>query len=229
MADLKVIPTKTARFTQLVQRAGKPSVHLSFAPPAKDPELQKLLKQDRVMSVHRGGRAGGADFGVVGLREEKGSQIWVFPKSLRAFTNRRIVGINYDLLDQDFSLGMDPKAEAKSKAWAAKEVKRKAKEAREAKKQFAAEKKKRKSEQENAGDRRPDEPRISSHRGKTPHPRDEEHEGETSAPPLTSPPRDALEPEDIVIHLRSIQRNLTRGRTQQATDAISDLITQLEA
>ena len=40
----------------------------------------------------------GTDFGLVGFREKKGARYLAFPKSLKRFTDRRVVGINWDLV-----------------------------------------------------------------------------------------------------------------------------------
>jgi len=41
----------------------------------------------------------GSEFGIVGFKEQKGGASYlVFPKSLKRFENKRIVGINWDLV-----------------------------------------------------------------------------------------------------------------------------------
>ena len=40
----------------------------------------------------------GNDFGIVGFKESKEARYLVFPKSLKRFENKRIVGINWDLI-----------------------------------------------------------------------------------------------------------------------------------
>jgi hypothetical protein len=100
MPSGKIIPfpTQTARFSVVVARCGAPAVHLTLVPLQKDAELQRLDRQTRVLTVRQAHRGAGTDYGVVGLFAESGAQLLVFPKSLRRFAGRRIVGINYDLL-----------------------------------------------------------------------------------------------------------------------------------
>lgn len=43
--------------------------------------------------------ATGTEFGVVGFKETKGASYLVFPKSLKRFENKRIVGIKWDLVN----------------------------------------------------------------------------------------------------------------------------------
>ena len=38
------------------------------------------------------------DFGMTGFKERKAASYLVFPKSLKHFDNKRIVGINWDLV-----------------------------------------------------------------------------------------------------------------------------------
>ena len=40
----------------------------------------------------------GTEFGIVGFKERKGARFLVFPKSLKRFEGKRIVGINWDLV-----------------------------------------------------------------------------------------------------------------------------------
>jgi len=89
---------KTVRFTQVVERAGKPTVHVSWLPPEKDPALKRALADHRVMTVHQQLRGGKKDHGVVGLERGGPVQVLVFPKSLRRFRDRKVVGIDYRLL-----------------------------------------------------------------------------------------------------------------------------------
>ncbi len=41
---------------------------------------------------------GGRDFGLVGFKEKKGARYLAFPKSLKRFTDLRVVGINWELV-----------------------------------------------------------------------------------------------------------------------------------
>ena len=40
----------------------------------------------------------GSEFAMVGFKEQKGAIHLIFPKSLKRFENKRIVGINWDLV-----------------------------------------------------------------------------------------------------------------------------------
>ena len=90
---------KTARFAKVVEKCGKPEIHLVLLKPAKDRVLQKAVRQQRVMTVWQESIGIKADHGKVGFAPGPGRQFLIFPKSLQFFTGRTVVGIKYDLLD----------------------------------------------------------------------------------------------------------------------------------
>ena len=92
---------KTARFSQVVAKCGKPVVHDQWLPPEKDAALKQAVKSGRIMTVHFHTVGTRKDYGEVGLGEGGQRVLLVFPKSLRAFKDRRIVGISYDLLKEE--------------------------------------------------------------------------------------------------------------------------------
>ncbi|MES2466405.1 MAG: hypothetical protein V4675_03805 [Verrucomicrobiota bacterium] len=90
----------TARFRSVVAKAGRPQTHLQLVAPEKDAELQAALQKNRVMSVTRTVVGNGKDYAVVGYEGGAVSQLLIFPKSLEKFKDRRIVGLDYTLLDE---------------------------------------------------------------------------------------------------------------------------------
>lgn len=96
------ITPKTVRFTQVVERSGKPQVHTLWLPPDKDPELKRAEHAHRVMRVGHGSQGGKTDVGTVGLESsaKPEGQVLIFPKSLKPFEGARIVGIKFDLVEQ---------------------------------------------------------------------------------------------------------------------------------
>lgn len=91
---------KTARFSQVVARSGEPKVHDQWLAPAKDRALKTAVKEQRVMTVITHSVGSTKDHGEIGLVDARQRVLLVFPKNLRAFAGRRIVGINYDLLQK---------------------------------------------------------------------------------------------------------------------------------
>ena len=110
---------KTVRFTSVVETSGRPEVYLLLTDPKKDPDFQRALKADRLMTVQQGG--GKTDFGEVGYEPGPHGQVLLFPRSLKKFVGARIVGIDYDLLKEEHAAAK-PKKVAKSKTPPAKKA-----------------------------------------------------------------------------------------------------------
>jgi hypothetical protein len=93
---MKLLKAKTARFSQVVENCGKPQVYTLWQKPSADRHLQAQIKKNRVMTILKGDS--GTDFGIVGLRENKEARYLIFPKSLKRFAEKRIVGIDWSLV-----------------------------------------------------------------------------------------------------------------------------------
>jgi hypothetical protein len=93
---MKLLKTKTKRFADVIESAGRPEPYTLWQKPAQDRHLQSEIKNHRVMTVLK--TEAGSEFGMVGFKEKKGASYLVFPKSLKRFDDRRIVGINWDLV-----------------------------------------------------------------------------------------------------------------------------------
>ena len=95
---MKLLKTKTVRFSQVVEKCGKPQVYTLWQKPSADRHLQAQLRNNRVMTVQK--TESGTDFGVIGFKERKGASYLVFVKSLKRFADERIVGIDWALVSQ---------------------------------------------------------------------------------------------------------------------------------
>jgi hypothetical protein len=95
---MKLLKTKTARFAQVVEECGKPQVYTLWQKPSTDRHLQAELKKNRVMTIVK--TESGTDFGMAGFKEIKGATYLVFPKSLKQFVDKRVVGIDWTLVDE---------------------------------------------------------------------------------------------------------------------------------
>jgi hypothetical protein len=93
-------PIKTARFTAIVEAAGRPDVHVLLTAPENDKVLRSAIKQNRVMTIEQGRSGGKADRGCVGFSPGQSRQFLIFPKSLAQFAGSSVVAINYELLKQ---------------------------------------------------------------------------------------------------------------------------------
>ena len=93
---MKLLKTKTARFAQVIEECGKPQVYTLWQKPSTDRHLQAELKKNRVMTIMK--TESGTDFGMAGFKEIKGATYLVFPKSLKQFVDKRVVGIDWTLV-----------------------------------------------------------------------------------------------------------------------------------
>jgi hypothetical protein len=93
---MKLLKVKTARFSQVIDKAGKPEVYTLWQKPSADRHFQSQLKNHRVMTILQSET--GTELGIVGFKAQKGASYLIFPKSLKRFENKRIVGINWDLV-----------------------------------------------------------------------------------------------------------------------------------
>jgi hypothetical protein len=95
---MKLLKVKTARFSQVVEKSGEPEVYTLWQKPAADRRLQSQIKNSRVMTIQKS--ESGTDFGVAGFKERKGARYLLFPKSLKRFADKRIIGIDWALVRQ---------------------------------------------------------------------------------------------------------------------------------
>jgi len=93
---MKLLKVKTVRFAEVIEKAGRPETYTLWQKPAADRHLQSQIKNNRVMTIQR--TESGTEFGIVGFKQAKSANYLVFPKSLKRFENRRVVGINWDLV-----------------------------------------------------------------------------------------------------------------------------------
>ena len=93
---MKLLKIKTARFSQIIEKCGKPEVYTLWQKPSADRHLQGQIKKTRLMTVLKS--ESGNDFGIVGFKESKQARYLVFPKSLKRFSEKRIIGIDWTLV-----------------------------------------------------------------------------------------------------------------------------------
>jgi hypothetical protein len=93
---MKLLKIKTARFSQVIQNCAKPHVYTLWQRPAADRHLQAQIKKTRVMTILKS--ESGTDFGIVGFKESREARHLIFPKSLKRFAEKRIIGIDWALV-----------------------------------------------------------------------------------------------------------------------------------
>jgi hypothetical protein len=95
---MRLLKAKTVRFSQMIEKSGKPEVYTLWQKPSADRHLQSQIRNNRVVTILKSDS--GTDFGVVGFKERKGATFLVFPKSVKRFADKRIVGIDWSLVHE---------------------------------------------------------------------------------------------------------------------------------
>jgi hypothetical protein len=88
----------TVRFSVVLQASGEPEVYLPLTNPRNDRQFMQAVREHRVLSLKQEPAGSKKDFATVGFVEEKFVSYLVFPKSLEAFEDKRVIGIKYDRL-----------------------------------------------------------------------------------------------------------------------------------
>jgi hypothetical protein len=95
---MKLLKVKTARVSQLIESCGKPRVYTLWQKPSTDRHLQAEIKKTRVMTILKS--ESGSDFGIVGFKESREARYLIFPKSLKRFAEKRIIGVDWALVPE---------------------------------------------------------------------------------------------------------------------------------
>jgi len=95
---MKLLKTKTVRFSQVIENCGKPQVYTLWQKPSGDRHLQTQIKNNRVMTILKS--ESGTDFGIVGFKESREARYLVFPRSLKRFADKRVIGIDWALVSE---------------------------------------------------------------------------------------------------------------------------------
>ena len=93
---MKLLKIKTTRFSQIIEKCGKPQVYTLWQKPSTDRHLQAQINKTRVMTILKS--ESGTDFGIVGFKDSREARYLVFPKSLKRFAEKRIIGIDWTLV-----------------------------------------------------------------------------------------------------------------------------------
>jgi hypothetical protein len=93
---MELLKTKTARFSKVIENCGKPQVYTLWQKPSADRHLQAQIKKNRVMTTLKS--ESGTDFGIVRFKGSREARYLVFPRSLKRFANKRIIGIDWALV-----------------------------------------------------------------------------------------------------------------------------------
>ena len=84
----------------LVRASGRPEVKSLWAKPQRDKNFMRAVNTHRVMTVIQNPVSKKSDYGRVGFHKDPHASYFVFPRQLAAAEDARVVGINYELLEE---------------------------------------------------------------------------------------------------------------------------------
>jgi hypothetical protein len=93
---MRLLKVKTARFSQVIEKCGKPQVYTLWQNPSVDRHFQAEVKKNRLMTILKTGT--GTDFGIAGYLKNTEARYLIFPKSLKRYAEKRVVGIDWALV-----------------------------------------------------------------------------------------------------------------------------------
>jgi hypothetical protein len=90
---------KTIRFGDLVRNSGRPKTLTLWTSPHRHKELKAAIRDNRILTVHHENVGDKRDRGEVGFRQFRDALYLIFPRRLPAQAPQSVVGINYELLE----------------------------------------------------------------------------------------------------------------------------------
>ena len=106
---------KKILFGDLVRNSGRPQTVTLWTDRKKDKGLAKAIKENRVLTVTQEPTSKRKDFGRIGFHEEPHSAYLAFPRALPRETEARVIGINYQLVEEPEVSDQAGKVSAKAK------------------------------------------------------------------------------------------------------------------
>jgi len=107
---------KEIRFSKLIQTAGKPEVVTLWEKPKSSSAFMEAVNENRVVTVVQNPTGNKKDFGTTGFHQEKFATYLVFPKRIPKLDDVHIIGIKYELLQEQVSTLPPRRKSASTKA-----------------------------------------------------------------------------------------------------------------
>src|SRR5207245_3454024 len=102
---MKLLKVKTGRFSEIVEKAGRPESYTLWQKPSADRSLQSAIKNNRIMTIQR--NESGTEFGKIGRAHAKDARYLVFPNYLKRFESGRADGRKWDCASRYRSVPAD--------------------------------------------------------------------------------------------------------------------------
>ncbi len=99
LPDLITVATNKLRFGDLVRESGRPQPVTLWTRPETNRAFTSAIKQNRVLTVIS--EPGKRDYGVIGFKPNSHGSYFVFPRKLPRAPATKVIGINYQIVEQD--------------------------------------------------------------------------------------------------------------------------------
>ncbi len=91
---------KRIRFGDLVRKSGRPQIVTLWDNPQRDSSFCHAVQKHRVLTIVQEPATNHKDFGLIGFHEEPHATYLIFPRSLPRDDDSRVIGINYQLVEE---------------------------------------------------------------------------------------------------------------------------------
>lgn len=91
---------KQIRFSELVKKCGRPETVTLWTKPEDNPPFQKAVRENRVLTLVLKPPGHHPDFGEIAFHQRPNALYLVFAKPLPQATGARVVGVKYDLIEE---------------------------------------------------------------------------------------------------------------------------------
>ena len=89
---------KKLRFGDLVRNSGRPQIITLWTEPGKNNALTRAIKGNRLLTIIQ--QPGKRDYGRIGFQMQPGASFLLFPRALPKEPDARVVGVNYQLVEE---------------------------------------------------------------------------------------------------------------------------------
>jgi hypothetical protein len=91
---------KHRRLGDLVRQSGRPEIAWLWSSPTDDRPFARAIRENRVLTVIQKPGSQGRDVGQIGFHRNRFASYFVFPRPLPKDGPNRVIGINYQLVEE---------------------------------------------------------------------------------------------------------------------------------
>ena len=105
---------KTVRFAELLKYAGTPRQITLWADPKHDREFTRAVREKRIVTLVQHNVGTKKDYGLIGFKPQPLTVFLLFPKPIPFPAGSKVVGVKYELLEEEASATRRKKTASRS-------------------------------------------------------------------------------------------------------------------